>query len=71
MKSLHERINDTMKVGDYRMVSKVAKSMRATVSEVRDAVEDAENLDLVVGMRCGSGIAEWPQSEYQIEKYDE
>jgi len=70
MRPLHERISLVMEVGEFRLVSKLAKSMRTTVSAVRDAVEEAENLDLIVGMRTGSGHASLPLSQYQVEKYD-
>ncbi len=69
-KALGERIKSRMKIGEYRKVSNLAKSFRATTEEVRDCVHDTCGLDLIVGFRTGSGHGYYNISEYQIERYD-
>lgn len=50
-------------------VSVIAKKLRTTKQSVMDVVESAcdAELDLIVGIRCGGGIAGYKESEYEIE----
>lgn len=68
--NLGARIKNRMGIGDLRKVSDLAKSFRATTEEVRECVHDVEGLDLIVGLRAGSGHAYFVQSDYQIERYE-
>lgn len=50
-------------------VSLIAKLLHTKRQDVMDVVESAcdAELDLIVGARCGGGIAEYKASEYEIE----
>lgn len=64
-----KEIKRVMGNGGYVTVSEVARKLRTTKQAIIDVLESAydQELDLIVGIRCGGGIAEYKSSEYQIE----
>ncbi|MNK83285.1 hypothetical protein D3C87_1030900 [compost metagenome] len=62
-------IKRVMGESDFMKVSAIAKALRTKRQNVLDVVESAcdPELDLIVGVRCGGGIGEFKESEYEIE----
>lgn len=67
---LHERIEQMMEVGECRLVSSLAETLRVKRSEIEDAVEDSRCLELLVGVGSRGGATAWKPSQWMVEKYD-
>lgn len=70
MRSVGERVKAVMKVGEYRKVTSLAKSLRVRRADIEECIHDVEGLDLIVGVRAGSGVGDLDPSDYEIERYE-
>lgn len=55
---------------DWPTVRELAMRYRCKQDDIIDMVDDHENLDLIVGMRTGSGYGEFDtKGDYRVEWY--
>ena len=67
---LCDRIKRVMKIDETRKVASLSKSLRVRRAEIEDACQMGSGLDLLVGIRCGSGVGDLPKSEWLVERYE-
>lgn len=70
MRTIGERVKAVMEVGETRLVSDLAKSLRCKRDDIENCVFDVDGLDLIVGIQAGNAIAEHPPSSWEIERYE-
>jgi hypothetical protein len=53
---------------EWPTVREIAKRFKTTQNSIISIAEDSEELDLIVGMRCGNGMGEFDnKGDYKIE----
>jgi len=72
-KSIEERLIVIAKeysekpLNSWPTVAELARSLRCKQIEIRNAAEESERLDLIVGLRSGNGSFEFADSDCLVE----
>jgi hypothetical protein len=63
-----DMILDRLKLGEARLVTELATALRVPQYRIRDAAEEHEKLDLLVGLGVGGSVWRLPQQDYRVER---
>lgn len=59
---------DHLKVGEARLVTELAKTLRVPQFRIRDAAQDHDKLDLLVAMGRGGAVWRLARSDHRVER---
>ncbi len=65
------KIKEIVPLGESRKVSYLAQCLHLKRGVIEDVVGGyAPGLDLIVGVRCGSGVGHHEPKDYEVEHYE-